>query len=103
MSISAVLVVKNEEKRLARALKSLNFVDEIVVFDMLSTDRTQAVAKKLKAHKTRGRLLAVPGFYNFYLIDMQPQAIHLPAHLVLQRLFLLARAEVIPVPFGDAF
>ena len=46
MSISAVLVVKNEEKRLARALKSLKFVDEIVVFDMLSTDHTQAVAKK---------------------------------------------------------
>ena len=46
MSISAVLIVKNEEKRLARALKSLKFVDEIVVFDMLSTDHTQAVAKK---------------------------------------------------------
>lgn len=46
MSISAVLVVKNEEKSLARALKSLNFVDEIIVYDMHSTDQTKAIAKK---------------------------------------------------------
>lgn len=46
MSISAVLIVKNEEKSLARALKSLNFVDEIIVFDMYSTDQTQKIAKK---------------------------------------------------------
>jgi (heptosyl)LPS beta-1,4-glucosyltransferase len=46
MSISAVLVVKNEEKSLARALKSLSFVDEIIVFDMQSTDQTKAIAKK---------------------------------------------------------
>ncbi len=46
MSISAVLVVKNEEKNIARALKSLNFVDEIIVFDMQSTDQTQKIAKQ---------------------------------------------------------
>ncbi len=46
MSISAVLVVKNEEKDIARALKSLDFVDEIVVFDMLSTDQTKKIAKQ---------------------------------------------------------
>lgn len=46
MSISAVLVVKNEEKVLARALKSLHFVDEIIVFDMHSSDQTKKVAKQ---------------------------------------------------------
>lgn len=46
MSISAVLVVKNEEKNLERALKSLTFVDEIVLVDMQSSDRTLEVAKK---------------------------------------------------------
>jgi len=46
MSISAVLVVKNEEKNLERALKSLDFVDEIIVFDMQSTDQTTKIAKK---------------------------------------------------------
>jgi glycosyltransferase involved in cell wall biosynthesis len=46
MSISAVLVIKNEEKNLALALKSLNFVDEIVVFDMQSSDQSKAIARK---------------------------------------------------------
>lgn len=46
MSISAVLVVKNEEKNLARALKSLAFVDEIVLVDMQSEDKTLEIAKK---------------------------------------------------------
>lgn len=46
MSISAVLVVKNEEKNLERALKSLNFVDEIIVFDMHSSDQTKKIAQQ---------------------------------------------------------
>ena len=46
MSISAVMVVKNEENNIARALKSLKFVDEIIVFDMHSSDQTKKIAKK---------------------------------------------------------
>lgn len=45
--ISAVLVVRNEEKNLARCLNSLSWVDEIVVVDMESTDGTVALAKKV--------------------------------------------------------
>lgn len=60
MSISAVLVVKNEEKNIARALKSLNFVDEIIVFDMQSTDQTQKIAKQFTEKVfTTPRILAM--------------------------------------------
>jgi len=44
--ISAVLVVRNEEKNLSSCLSFLSWVNEIVVVDMESTDRTVAVAKK---------------------------------------------------------
>lgn len=47
--ISAVVHTYNEEKNIGRALSSLNFVDEIVVIDMDSTDRTREIAKEFKA------------------------------------------------------
>src|SRR4029077_7295029 len=43
--IAAVLIVKNEEKVLERCLKSLDMVDQIVVLDTGSTDRTIEIAK----------------------------------------------------------
>lgn len=47
--VSAVLIVKNEEAFLARALESLCWCDEIVVVDAMSTDRTAEIAKNPKA------------------------------------------------------
>lgn len=44
--ISAALSVFNEEKNIERCLKSLAFVDEIIVVDNGSTDRTVEIAKK---------------------------------------------------------
>jgi (heptosyl)LPS beta-1,4-glucosyltransferase len=46
MKISAVLIVKNEEKNIEDALKSLTFADEIIVIDDSSTDKTVQLAKK---------------------------------------------------------
>jgi glycosyltransferase involved in cell wall biosynthesis len=43
--IAAVLIVKNEEKVLERCLKSLDMVDQIVVLDTGSIDRTVEIAK----------------------------------------------------------
>lgn len=43
--IAAVLIVKNEEKVLERCLRSLDMVDQIVVVDTGSTDRTVEIAK----------------------------------------------------------
>lgn len=44
-SVSAVLIVKNEEANLPQCLESLSWVDEIVVVDSGSTDRTMEIAR----------------------------------------------------------
>ena len=43
--ISAMIVTKNEEARLPRTLAALSWVDEILVVDSGSTDRTVAIAE----------------------------------------------------------
>jgi (heptosyl)LPS beta-1,4-glucosyltransferase len=48
--ISAVINIKNEEQYLEACLKSLNFVDEIVVVDMESTDRSRDIAHQYTHH-----------------------------------------------------
>jgi len=56
--ISAVVNTWNEEKNIERCLKSVKWVDEIVVTDMQSTDKTVEIAKKYGAkvffHKYTG-------------------------------------------------
>ena len=44
--ISAVITAYNEEKNIEKCLKSLKFVDEIIVVDNNSTDKTLEIAKK---------------------------------------------------------
>ena len=44
--ISAVLMTKNEEKNIDRCLRALDWVDEIVVVDTGSTDRTLPLVRK---------------------------------------------------------
>jgi len=47
--ISAVVLTKNEEKNLQECLESVRWVDEIIVIDDNSTDKTVEIAKSLKA------------------------------------------------------
>lgn len=47
--ISAVVHTYNEEENIERCLASLQFVDEIIVVDMGSTDKTLSIAKECKA------------------------------------------------------
>ncbi len=49
MSISAVVITKNEEANIERALKSVEWADEILVVDSESTDRTREMAVSLGA------------------------------------------------------
>jgi len=48
-SLSAVLIVKNEEHSLAECLEKLTWADEIVVLDSGSSDRTLEVARRFTA------------------------------------------------------
>ena len=49
MKISATIITYNEERNLPRAIESLRCVDEIVVVDSGSSDRTVEIAEKLGA------------------------------------------------------
>ena len=45
MKISAVIITFNEEKKIAACLSSLSFVDEIVVVDSGSSDKTEQICR----------------------------------------------------------
>ena len=49
IKISATIITFNEEKNISRCLKSLDFCDEIIVVDSLSTDKTVEIAKSFGA------------------------------------------------------
>lgn len=54
-SVSAVLIVYNEERRLASCLERLRWADEIVVVDSGSTDATREIA-----HRYTERVIEIP-------------------------------------------
>ena len=59
-TIAALILTKDEEKHIARCIRSLQGVcDEILVIDSFSTDRTCEIAESLgaKCIRTRGRTM----------------------------------------------
>ena len=54
---SVLIATKNEEQDLAGCLESLHLVDDVVVYDCLSTDRTQSIALEAGA-----RFIVRPGY-----------------------------------------
>jgi (heptosyl)LPS beta-1,4-glucosyltransferase len=66
ISISAVLTVRNEEKKIAACLESVKWADEIVVVDDESTDNTSKIARKytenVYQHKSVGYVEPVRNF-----------------------------------------
>ncbi|HLC94269.1 MAG TPA: glycosyltransferase family 2 protein [Patescibacteria group bacterium] len=46
MRISALILAKNEEKAIEKAIKSVSFCDEVVVIDDYSTDKTAEIAQR---------------------------------------------------------
>jgi len=59
--ISAVVLTKNEEDRIERCLRSLDWVDEIIVFDSGSADKTCEIAKTFPNTK----IIEQPGWGGF--------------------------------------
>jgi glycosyltransferase involved in cell wall biosynthesis len=49
LSLSVVIITKNEESNLARTLQSVAWADEIVILDSGSTDRTREIAESFHA------------------------------------------------------
>jgi glycosyltransferase involved in cell wall biosynthesis len=65
MEISATIVTLNEQRNIARAIESLRCVDEIVVVDSGSADRTREVASKLGARVVEEAWRGYAGQKNF--------------------------------------
>jgi glycosyltransferase involved in cell wall biosynthesis len=61
VKISATIITLNEERNVARAIESLRCVDEIVVVDSGSNDRTVEIAEKLGARVVES---GWPGYAN---------------------------------------
>ena len=57
MKLSATIITLNEEKNIARAIKSLHFCDEIIIVDSFSTDRTVEVAQSFGAKVVQNKFL----------------------------------------------
>ena len=49
MKISAVIIAFNEENKIAEAIESVKWADEILVVDSQSIDRTREIADRLGA------------------------------------------------------
>lgn len=49
MKISAVIIAKNEEKSIRKAIESVRWADEVIVVDSESTDSTRELAEELGA------------------------------------------------------
>lgn len=65
MNISAIIITRNEEENIKECIKSLNFVDEIIVVDNNSSDQTVDKAKALGA-----KVFKIPGLDFSYLRNL---------------------------------
>lgn len=64
-TISAIIIAKNEEKRIERCIRSVSFTDEVLVVDNGSMDDTVAIAKKLHANVYTDRSRDFASLRNF--------------------------------------
>jgi glycosyltransferase involved in cell wall biosynthesis len=69
--ITAVILTHNEEENLPRCFKSLNFVDEIIVVDDNSNDRTVEIAQNFRAHVFTKKLTDFATQRNFALSKVE--------------------------------
>ncbi len=65
MKISALIIARNEEKKIEEALKALHFVDEIVVVLDRTIDSTESICKKFTNQIYKGKWLSEGRRRNF--------------------------------------
>ena len=63
-ALSALVVVRNEERQLAECLGRLEFADEIVVVLDRCTDRSKEIAERLGARVLEGGHAAAPMLFR---------------------------------------
>ncbi|MGH7371955.1 MAG: glycosyltransferase family 2 protein, partial [Candidatus Methylomirabilales bacterium] len=49
-TISAIVITRNEETQIGRCLESVRWVDEIIIVDSHSSDRTREIARTYTPH-----------------------------------------------------
>ncbi len=69
ISLSVVIIVKNEEKRIADCLESVKWADEIVVVDDMSTDRTVEITRRY-TDKVFQRKMEIEGVHRNYAYSL---------------------------------
>ena len=107
--ISAVLTVRNEEKKIAECLESVKWTDEIIVVDDESTDKTVQIAKKYTKnvfeHKSVGYVEPVRNFAIskakgewVLILDADERVPDSLARKLLEIAQLETNAEVVAIP-----
>lgn len=64
-SLSVVIIVKNEEKRIGACLESVKWADDIVIVDDMSTDRTVEIARNY-TNRIIQRKMDIEGVHRNY-------------------------------------
>ena len=72
INITVIIPTLNEEKRVEKALQSVNFVDEIIIIDSFSTDKTVEIAEKYGARVVKHEFINPSAQKNWII----PQAKH---------------------------
>lgn len=65
--LSVIIITRNEEERIARCLKSVEWADEIIVVDAYSEDRTQEIARQCGARVILNHFISFSHQKNFAL------------------------------------
>ncbi len=64
LNVSAVIIAKNEEVVIGRCIKSLEGLDDVLIYDTGSTDGTQDICRKLGATVVQGPVIKPFHFAN---------------------------------------
>lgn len=87
VKLSVVIITKNEENKIAKCLESIKWVDEIVVVDDLSQDRTVEISReygaKVVSHKSDGnfdrqRNIGIDNATSSWILQMDADEIVTP-------------------------